>query len=299
MAVDGQRTRGAEYAVAAARVLCLAAGLAAVGGGGSAGFVSENAPTDQELAIGVIVLALLGAGGLWLWARYTTHAGSAAAVWWPRRKRRQRVMVVDAHPVVREGIRAMVRSAPDLDVVAEAADEDEAVRVARAAQPDVLVLGPALPGLAGAEAVRRLRQALPDLPIVVLTTSQGKVVVGALARVGVAGLVPKTAGAADVLATVRAAAAGQRAVHAALGDLERGRSGIAAGVDHELGPTSREQEVLHLLAAGLSDQQMAERMCVGKRTVRFHLGNLFDELDAKNRNDLLRRARDAGWLDRD
>jgi NarL family two-component system response regulator YdfI len=345
MAVDDQRTGPVDYARVGARLLYLAAGVTAVVAGASDGFGPDDAPMDLVLADGFIALALLGGGALWWWARYAGHTGDAAAVWPLRRGAgagstastgvdaprvvdggggaqldRRRILVANASPVVRQGVRAMVQPAPDLDVVAEAADGEEAVRLAHEARPDVLMVDLGLPGLDGVEVVRQLRRTLPHLAVVVFTPDAGPVASDALARVGGAARLPKTADGATLCAALRAAGAGQREQDgvtapdvapgrgtADIGGTETTDSTKAAGGAGRAGeagapplPTRREAEVLVLVARGLHDREIAGHLGVSIRTVRAHLEHLRAKLCADSRAtsrvELLRRAWAAGWL---
>jgi len=199
---------------------------------------------------------------------------------------RIRIVLADDHFVTRQGTRQVLDSQPDMDVVAEAADGQETIRLARAVRPDLLVLDISMPHVNGIDVAREIRQTLPGTRIVVLTGFDNRQYAEALARLGVDAFLSKTAAAGQLIGAVRAACAGVRTS-------VREPARDAVEVDE---PTPRELEVLHLVAEGQRNREIAEHLCTTKRTVEFHLGNLFRKLQARSRTELVHRARARGLL---
>jgi DNA-binding NarL/FixJ family response regulator len=152
------------------------------------------------------------------------------------------------------------------------------------------VLDISMPRVNGIEVARELRQSLPGTRIVVLTGYDNRQYAEALARLGVDGFLSKTAAAGQLIGAIRAAHAGQ-----GLGVREATRASGARSED--VGePTTRELEVLHLVAEGCRNREIAEGLCTSERTIEFHIKNLFRKLSARSRTEVVHRARERGWV---
>jgi DNA-binding NarL/FixJ family response regulator len=200
---------------------------------------------------------------------------------------RIRIVLADDHFVTREGTRCVLDSQPDMNVVAEAADGAETIRLARAVRPDLVVLDISMPRMNGIDVAREIRQTLPGTRIVVLTGYDNRQYAEAMARLGVDGFLSKTTAAGQLIGAIRAAHAG---VRTGVRDEARECGGL------EVEPTTRELEVLHLVAEGRRNREIAEHLCTSERTVEFHLGNLFRKLSARSRTEVVHRARERGLL---
>jgi DNA-binding NarL/FixJ family response regulator len=207
------------------------------------------------------------------------------------------VMVVDDHPMWREAVARDLAEA-GYAVVATAGDGPEAVRRARAARPQVLVLDLNLPGLPGAEVCRQLAGA-PDGPrVLVLSASGEHADVLAAVKSGATGYLVKSAGRAELLEAVRRTAAGDPVftpglAGLVLGEFRRLATGPAPAADRAPAVprlTDRETEVLRLVAKGLSYRQIAERLVISHRTVQNHVQNTLGKLQLHNRVELVRYA---------
>jgi DNA-binding NarL/FixJ family response regulator len=207
------------------------------------------------------------------------------------------VVIVDDHPLFREGLRAALESTEDIRVVAEAETVAVALAVVAEQRPDVVVMDLSLPDASGIEATRRLAENHPGLPVLMLTMSDDDAsLLGAL-QAGARGYLVKGAGRDEVLHAVRTAAYGG----AVFGrDIAARISGLLAGgrrVDAErLFPalTAREVEVLELVARGMDNRRISRELYLAEKTVRNHISHIFDKLHVATRAEAVARARDVG-----
>jgi two-component system, NarL family, nitrate/nitrite response regulator NarL len=192
-------------------------------------------------------------------------------------------MLVDDHPLVRDGLRARLASVPGLAVVAEADSADAAADIAPRAAPDLVLMDIGLRGANGIEATRRLRALLPSLHVVVLSMHDNGEYVREALQAGAGGYVLKDSPAEDIVTAIHAVMAGGRYLSA----------GVAAAPPRERGDdslTPREREVLALIAEGLSSKDIGERLAMGVRTVETHRTNLRRKLDLASAAALVRYA---------
>ncbi|SBT50856.1 response regulator [Micromonospora narathiwatensis] len=209
-----------------------------------------------------------------------------------------RVMVVDDHPMWREGVARDLTEAGHL-VVATSGEGRQAVRVAAAARPDVVVLDLQLPDVSGVEVIRGLRAVLPEVRVLMLSASGEPQSVLDAVKAGATGYLVKSAAPAEFLDAVRRTAAGEPVFTPGLAGLVLGEyRRLAAGpaTVHDAAPrlTERETEVLRLVAKGLSYKQIAERLGLSHRTVQNHVQNTLGKLQLHNRVELTRYAIERG-----
>ncbi|MCX4470731.1 response regulator transcription factor [Micromonospora sp. NBC_01655] len=207
-----------------------------------------------------------------------------------------RLAVVDDHPVFRLGMTALLASTPGLEVVGEAADADEAVRVADLTRPEVIIMDLHLGGRSGVEATREIVARHPGTGVLVVTMLDDDDSVFAALRAGARGYLLKGAAPGEVERAVRAVANGEVLLgpviaSRAIGFLAGGRAGGPAPFP-EL--TDREREVLDLVAQGLSNVVIARRLTLSPKTVRNHLSNVLGKLQVADRSQAIQRAREAG-----
>jgi DNA-binding NarL/FixJ family response regulator len=207
-----------------------------------------------------------------------------------------RVVVVDDHPLFREGLAMLLGSVPGLAVVGTAADGAAAVAVAREEQPDVVVMDVQMPVLDGIEATRRITSDSPSTGVVVLTMSEDDSTVFAAVRAGARGYLLKGADQEEVLRAITTVASGSAVFGPALA--RRITEFFAAGPS---GPetafpqlTAREREVLGLVAAGRSNAQIAAALHLSPKTVRNNVSNVLTKLQVTDRAQAIVRAREAG-----
>ncbi len=200
-----------------------------------------------------------------------------------------RVVVADDHALLRAGTRQILESAGDIEVVGEAADAEEAVACCAAQRPDVLLLDVRMPGGGGLEAARRLADEQPEVAVVVLSAYDDDGYVRAALASGVAGYLLKTATGAELVQAVRSAAAGTTVLDPALSRrLADGQSEPAGLL------TDREVEVVALVAQGLANKAVAQRLGISVRTVEGHLNHVFSRLGLTSRTELVRWALEGG-----
>ncbi|WP_199234748.1 response regulator transcription factor [Kribbella sp. VKM Ac-2568] len=196
-----------------------------------------------------------------------------------------RVVVADDQTVVRDGLVTLLRLLPGIDVVAAASDGQEAVELVAAHKPDVLLVDLRMPRCDGVEATRRVRAEYPGTEVVVLTTYSDDDSVLAALRAGARGFLTKDADAESIGRALQAAAAGQSIVD---GDVQRRLVEASTAVPTPRdaaadGLTPRETEVLRLIAAGLSNTEIARHLVVSEATVKTHINHLFAKAGLRDR----------------
>ena len=205
-----------------------------------------------------------------------------------------RVLVVDDHPVVRAGLRALLQAQPTLDVVGEAADSDEALAAVTTERPDVLLcdlrLGDGPDGVAITRQIRGLGAWAPA--VVILTTYDHDAEIVRAVEAGASGYLLKDAAPAEIVTAITRAHAGETVLSAA--QTERV---IETMRTQRAGLSGRELEVLRLAADGLANKQIAKELFVSEATVKTHLNHAFTKLGADNRTAAIAQARAAGLLE--
>lgn len=213
---------------------------------------------------------------------------------------RIRIALCDDHAVVRSGLRRILETEPDLEVVAEAGTADEAVTVARDTQPDVFVMDVGLPGRSGIDATSDVCKVSPRTKVLVLTAHDDVAYLRRAFAAGAAGYLVKEAADIELVLAVRQIAAGKQYVHPTLGAALLAPDAATvrpAGPGGEL--SEREVEILGLIANGLTNAEIAERLYVSIRTVETHRAHIYQKLDVRTRAELVRIARDTGILEAD
>lgn len=212
-----------------------------------------------------------------------------------------RVLVADDQRLVREGFRVLIDSEPDLEVVAEASDGHEAVRQAALARPDVVLMDIRMPGLDGLGALDEImRMSAPPRVVMLTTFGEDAYVVRAL-RSGAYGFLLKDAPASRLVAAVRAAAIGESLIEPAITRRLVERYATPARPPAQLPPallqlTDREQEVLHALARGLSNAEIAAELVVAETTVKTHVARILTKLDVRDRVQAVVLAHQSGFV---
>lgn len=201
-----------------------------------------------------------------------------------------RVVVVDDHPLFRDGLEALLRTVADLEVVGTAADGEAALRVCVEQQPDVVLMDITMPRLSGIEATRRLAALAPRVAVLVLTMVDDDDTVLAALRVGARGYVLKGAAQEEVLAAVRTVASGGAVFGAGVAErVLRGDRGSTRQAEHGL--TDREAEVLAGIAAGRSNAEIAADLQLSVKTVQNHVSHVLTKLQVRDRTQAALRMR--------
>ena len=213
-----------------------------------------------------------------------------------------RVLIADDHTLFREGMRALLASIPDIEVVGEATSGEEVVALAASLQTDVILMDLQIAGMYGIEATRNILDASPHIGILVLTMFDDDDSVFAAMRSGARGYILKGADQGEMLRAGRAVAGGDAlfgpAIAKRLLNFFAGTTSLAPPrVFPEL--TDREREVLDLIAEGHSNPEIAGRLTLSPKTVRNHISNIFSKLQVADRAQAIIRAREAGLGQRD
>jgi DNA-binding NarL/FixJ family response regulator len=214
-----------------------------------------------------------------------------------------RVLLADDEAMIRAGVSAILGAAPDIDVVAEAADGRAAVEAARAHRPDVALLDIRMPVLDGLSAAAELRSAVPQTAVIMLTTfGEDEYIAGALES-GVSGFLLKSGDPYELMAAVRAVHGGAsylspKVAHRVIQQISDGRLSRRTAAKERLDRlTPREREVLGLLGAGLSNAEIGRRLFLVEGTVKAHVSSLLTRLDVHNRVQAAVLAHEAGLVD--
>lgn len=210
-----------------------------------------------------------------------------------------RTLIADDHIIVRAGIRQFLESAPDIEVVAEAEDGEQAVALIQAEHPDVAVLDIQMPKATGIEVTRWAKANTREVGILILTAYNDDPYVMAVLQAGANGFVLKTASPDEIVQAVRDVYAGKSV-------LDRSVTGaLMAQLFHKPEtqiveqPTEREMEVLRLVAKGFTNKAIGVQLGISDRTVQGHLAHIFDKLQANSRTEAVMRAVSLGWIPQD
>ncbi len=203
-----------------------------------------------------------------------------------------RILTVDDHPLLRKGIAALVNGEPDLKLIAEAANGEEAIEAFRSHRPDVTLMDLQMPGMDGTTAIGRIRDEFPNARIIVLTTYTGDAQVLRALRAGARAYILKGHVHKELLETIRAVHAGQKRIP----------PDIAAelaehAMDDEL--TEREIDVLKLVAAGNANKHIADQLSIGEATVKSHVSNILSKLGANDRSHAVTIGLQRGIIELD
>jgi DNA-binding NarL/FixJ family response regulator len=209
-----------------------------------------------------------------------------------------RVVVVDDHPLYRDGLVTAMAAMPGVEVVGEAGDGEQAVAVAADLLPDVVVMDLHMPDVNGIEATRRITSAHPSVAVLVLTMLEGDDSVFAAMRAGARGYLLKGADRSEIARALEGVAHGEVVFSAGIASrvlaFFAAGPGAAPSLDPFPGLTEREREILDLVARGLTNAEIARRLVVSDKTVRNHVSNVFAKLQVAGRAEAVARARDAG-----
>jgi DNA-binding NarL/FixJ family response regulator len=208
-----------------------------------------------------------------------------------------RVLLVEDHIVVREGLKTLIDSETDLQVVGEATDGREVRELAARLRPDVVVMDVSLPHMNGIEATRKLKEAFPAIKVLALSAYEDRIYIRRMMEAGATGFVLKRSASAELLRALRLVASGALYLDSEAARRMEGLMGTpAAKATKAPDLTPRETEVLRLIAWGFSNKEIAARLGITVKTVETHRARSMEKLDLQGRAAIVRLAIEKGWL---
>ncbi len=210
-----------------------------------------------------------------------------------------RILVVDDHAIIRDGIRALLDLHEDIEIVGEASEGKEAVEKAQELMPDVVVMDIAMPVMDGLEAARRIKRKIPKTKVLVLTQYDNKEYVLSAIKAGVSGYVPKRALGSELVSAIRAVCHGDSFLYpsAAATLIKEYLQQVEREPYDQL--TEREREILKLIAEGHTSREIADMLFISLKTVLGHRTKIMEKLDLHNRTELIRYAMRKGLISMD
>ncbi|MEE9400031.1 MAG: response regulator transcription factor [Dehalococcoidales bacterium] len=210
-----------------------------------------------------------------------------------------KILVVDDHAIMRDGIRALIGLCDDIEIVGEASEGKEAIERARELSPSVIVMDIAMPDMDGLEATRRITKKKPAVKVLVLTQHDNKEYIISAIKAGAAGYVPKRALGSELISAIRAVHKADSFLYpsAAAALIESYRQQIEEEPYDRL--TAREREILKLIAEGYTSRKIAEMLYISLKTVQGHRMKIFEKLDIHNRTELIKYAMRKGLVNMD
>ena len=207
-----------------------------------------------------------------------------------------RILIVDDHPVVREGLAGMIATQPDLEVVGEAGNGVEAIRQAATLSPDLILMDLQMPTMDGAVAIRQILQDNPGARVLVLTAFDTDERILHAVEAGAQGYLLKGVPRDDLFRAIRVVADGGSLLQPSVAAKLLSRVGQMLKQEETEQLTEREREVLDLLAKGLRNKEIAEKLFISERTVKFHVGIIFQKLGVSNRAEAVSKAIQTGLV---
>jgi two-component system response regulator NreC len=212
-----------------------------------------------------------------------------------------RLLMVDDHEIVRAGLRMLLQTQPDIEIVGEVDNGRAAIAQARQLLPDIVLMDISLPDMDGFEATRQIKRALPNVAILALTMHESDEYFFKMLNAGASGYVPKKAAPTDLVAAIRTVHDGGVFLYPSLAkSLVRDYMGRAAESGERAaldGLTDREQEVLKLIADGSTNQEIADKLTISVKTVERHRANIMGKLNLHSRTELVKYAIRKGMID--
>lgn len=210
-----------------------------------------------------------------------------------------RVLVADDHAVLRDGLKALVSAQPDMEIVGEAENGQTTYERAKELMPDVVLMDISMPELNGVQATELLRRDCPRVKVLVLTAYKDKGYLDRLLKVGASGFILKLSAAEELIEAIRLVAEGKTYLDPQMVDrIAEGyvRSKTLRGEVRQRELTSREEEVLRLIARGYSNKEISTQLKIAVKTVESHKANLMQKLELRSRTEIVRYAVRQGWL---
>lgn len=212
---------------------------------------------------------------------------------------RIRILIADDHAVVREGTRQFLEREDDLEVVGEAADGEEAIRLVGSLNPDVAIMDISMPNIDGIEATRQIKAKYPKVAVLILSAYDDDQFVFSLLEAGAAGYLLKSVRGNELVNAIREVSAGESVLHPTIARKVLNRFTHITGETQKQKQdvlTEREIEVLQLAAQGSSNQEIADNLYLSLRTVQSHLNHIFNKLQVSSRTEAVVHALKEGWV---
>jgi DNA-binding NarL/FixJ family response regulator len=208
-----------------------------------------------------------------------------------------RVLIVDDHPVTRDGLRSALSTSAELEIAGEASNGEEALEQVAKLEPDVVFMDVRMPGMSGLEATRAIRAMRPETKVILFTVDESRAAIAEAIQAGISGYLLKDAGAPDLIQAARLALEGKTFIHPAITQalMEEVRFPMARHPEAPLSP--RETEILQKVAWGATTKEVAHQLGISAHTVKTHLERIYDKLGANDRAQAVAIALRLGLVD--
>lgn len=210
-----------------------------------------------------------------------------------------KILIADDHAVVREGTRQILEQEPDLEVIAEAVDGEEAIKFAGSFSPDLAIIDIAMPKVDGIEATKQIKALYPTISVLILTAYDDDQFVFGLLEAGAAGYLLKSVRGKELVDAVRQVYAGESVLHPTIARKVLNHfvtTPDKSDIHKDKVLSKRETEVLRLATQGLNNQEIADKLYLSLRTVQAHLGHIFNKLQVSSRTEAVVKALKEGWI---
>jgi len=211
-----------------------------------------------------------------------------------------KVLIADDHALFREGTHSLIDHEKDMEVVGEASDGEEAVKLVKELHPHLVLMDIAMPKVNGIEATRRIKADNPATAVLILTAYDNDQYIVALLEAGAAGYLLKNVSGSDLVNAIRSVHAGEAVLHPTIAQKVFSRLGESGQPSDEPAQSAelseREMEILKLAAKGMSNQDIAAQLYLSRRTIQAHLANIFRKIDVGSRTEAVLQALRKGWV---
>lgn len=202
-----------------------------------------------------------------------------------------KVMIVDDHNLVREGLKAVFEQGDGIEVIAEAGSGEDALKMLEKVKPDVVLMDVSMPGMNGIQTTKLVREKYPDIKVVILTMLDQEGYVYEAVKAGATGYMLKSTSTDDLVQAIHTVYDGQALLHPeATAQLLKEFAALAGNKSKEYGLSNREMEVLQLLSQGMTNKEIAKDLWISEQTVKTHLAHIFDKLGTSDRTETVARA---------